>query len=245
VTRVRTVLFDFGHTLVDFARTEEALRDAYGLIRDRLAGWVEDRAPPEVDELVERIAGAVDEMVGRSYAERRLEELDQVSLFAEAFAAIGYELPQDLLREVAELDHDSFSHSLKTPESTLTALRALKGMEMRIGLVSNVSLFPHKMRADLESLGLAELLDGAVFSSEIGVRKPDPRIFVHALRQVDGDVATTTFVGDRLNDDIVGARAVGMRTILTREFRQEDPGEIAPDAVVDSLLEVPDVIAGW
>ncbi len=245
MTRVRTVLFDFGHTLVDFARTEEALRDAYGLIRDRLAGWVEDRAPPEVDELVEQIAGAVDEMVGRSYAERRLEELDQVSLFAEAFAAIGYELPPELLREVAELDHDSFSRSLKTPESTLTALRALKEMGMRIGLVSNVSLFPHKMHADLESLGLAELLDGAVFSSEIGVRKPDPRIFVHALRQVDGDAATAAFVGDRLNDDIVGAQAVGMRTILTREFRQEDPGEISPDAVVDALLEVPDVIAGW
>ena len=245
MTRVRTVLFDFGHTLVDFARTEEALRVVYTQIRDRLAGWVEDRAPPEVDELVERIAGAVDEMVGRSYAERRLEELDQVSLFAEAFAAIGYELPQELLREVAELDHDSFSRSLKTPESTLTALNELKGMGLRLGLVSNVSLFPHLMRADLETLGLAGLLDGTVFSSEIGVRKPDQRIFVHALRTVEGEATSAVFVGDRLNDDIVGARAVGMRTILTREFRQEDPGEISPDAVVDSLLEVPDVIAGW
>jgi putative hydrolase of the HAD superfamily len=245
VSGVRTVLFDFGHTLVDFTRTEDALREAYTQIRDRLAGWVEDRAPPEVDELVERIAGAVDEMVGRSYAERRLEELDQISLFAEAFAALGYELPQDVLREVAELDHDSFSRSLKTPDSTLTALNALKDMGLRLGLVSNLSLFPHLMRADLESLGLAGLLDGAVFSSEIGVRKPDPRIFVHALRAVDGDAVTAVFVGDRVNVDIVGARAVGMRTILTREFRQEEPGEIAPDAVVDSLLEVPDVIAGW
>ena len=245
MSSIRTVLFDFGHTLVDFARTEEALRDAYGVIRDRLAGWVEDRAPPEVDELVERIAGAVDEMVGRSYAERRLEELDQVSLFADAFAALGYELPDELLREVAELDHDSFSNSLTTPGSTVRALRSLKDAGMRLGLVSNLSLFPHKIRADLESLGLAELLDGAVFSSEIGVRKPDPRIFVHALRAVGGDAATTVFVGDRLNDDIVGARALGMRTILTREFRSEEPGDVVPDAVVETLVEVPDVVAGW
>ena len=242
---IKAVLFDFGHTLVDFARTEEALRDAYGVIRDRLAGWVEDRAPPEVDELVERIAGAVDEMVGRSYAERRLEELDQVALFAEAFAAIGYELPNDLLREVAELDHDSFSRSLKAPGSTLDALNALKGMGLRLGLVSNLSLFPHKVRTDLEALGLSGLLDGAVFSSEIGVRKPDPRIFTHALRQVGADASTSVFVGDRVNDDIVGARAMGMRTILTREFRQEEPGDVAPDAIVESLTEVPGVIAGW
>ena len=245
MTSVRAVLFDFGHTLVDFARTEVALRDAYGVVRDRLAGWVEDRAPPEVDELVERIAGAVDAMVGRSYAERRLEELDQISLFAEAFAAIGYELPPELLHEVAEIDHDSFSHSLVAPESTLSTLRALKDSGLRLGLVSNVSLFPHRMRGDLESLGLAELLDGAVFSSEVGVRKPDPRIFVQALRLIGGDATSAVFVGDRLNDDVVGAQAVGMRTILTREFRQEDPGEIEPDAVVERLAEVPDVIDGW
>jgi HAD superfamily hydrolase (TIGR01509 family) len=245
MTSVRAVLFDFGHTLVDFARTEEALRDAYGVVRDRLAGWVEDRAPPEVDELVERIAGAVDEMVGRSYAERRLEELDQISLFAEAFAAIGYELPSELLHEVAEIDHDSFSHSLVAPESTLSTLRALKDSGLRLGLVSNVSLFPHRMRGDLESLGLAALLDGAVFSSEVGVRKPDPRIFVQALRQIGGEATSAVFVGDRLNDDVVGAQAVGMRTILTREFRQEDPGDVEPDAVVERLADVPDVVAGW
>ena len=92
MTSIRAILFDFGHTLVDFTRTEEALREAYGVVRDRLAGWVEDRAPPETDELVERIARAVDAMVGRSYEERRLEELDQVALFQEAFSAIGYSL---------------------------------------------------------------------------------------------------------------------------------------------------------
>ena len=242
---IRAVLFDFGHTLVDFTRTEDALRHAYGVVRDRLAGWVEDRAPPEVDELVERIAGAVDDMVGRSYAERRLEELDQVSLFAEAFAAIGYELPTDLLREVAEIDHDSFSRSLVTPDSTVSALEELKGMGLRLGLVSNLSLFPHMIRRDLEALGLTRFLDGAVFSSEIGVRKPDPRIFLHALREVGGETGSTVFVGDRLKDDVAGARALGMRTILTREFRQEDPSDVQPDAVVEALVEVPKVIADW
>jgi putative hydrolase of the HAD superfamily len=245
VTSVRAVLFDFGHTLVDFARTEDALRDAYSLIRDRLASWVEDRAPPEVDELVERIAGAVDEMVGRSYMERRLEELDQVALFAEAFGALGYELPRELLHEVVELDHDSFSNSLVATEETLDTLARLAKTGVRLGVVSNVSLFPHKMRADLDALGIGEHLSAAVFSSEVGVRKPDPRIFRRALDQIGAEPAHAVFVGDRINDDIVGARAVGMRTILTRQFRQEDPGDVAPDAVVERLAEVPAVLEGW
>ncbi|MFY9588185.1 MAG: HAD family hydrolase [Actinomycetota bacterium] len=242
---VRAVLFDFGHTLVDFRRTEDALRAAYGVVRERLTEWVEDRAPPEVDELVERIAGAVDDMVGRSYMERRLEELDQVALFAQAFAAIGYQLPPDLLYEVAEIDHDSFSQSLTAPASTLETLVTLREAGLRLGLISNLSLLPHKVRADLEQLGIAPHLDAAAFSSEIGVRKPDARIFLHALQALGEDPAHAVFVGDRLNDDIVGAQAVGMRTILTREFRQEEPGDVTPDAVVERLAEIPDVIAGW
>lgn len=245
MSAVRGVLFDFGHTLVDFARTEDALRDAYTIVRDRLAGWVTDRAPPEVDELVERIAGAVDDMVGRSYAERRLEELDQVGLFEEAFAAIGYALPRELLREVAEIDHDSFSCSLTAPPETISTLERLREMGLRLGLVSNVSLLPHMLRGDIEKLGLARFLDSMVFSSELGVRKPDPRIFAQALRGIDGEPAHTVFVGDRLNDDIVGAQAVGMRTILTRQFRREEPGDVLPDAVVERLAEVPGVIGSW
>jgi len=242
---VRAVLFDFGHTLVDFARTEEALRAAYGVVRERLTEWVEDRAPPEVDELVERIAGAVDDMVGRSYMERRLEELDQVALFAQAFAAIGYELPRELLHEVVEIDHDSFSRSLTAPASTLDTLATLRARGFRLGLISNLSLLPHKVREDLVQLGIAQHLDASAFSSEVGVRKPDARIFLHALTALGEDPGHAVFVGDRLNDDIVGAQAVGMRTILTREFRQEEPGEIRPDAVVERLAEIPDVIASW
>jgi putative hydrolase of the HAD superfamily len=245
MTTVRAVLFDFGHTLVDFARTEEALRDAYAVVRDRLAGWVEDRAPPEVDELVERIAGAVDDMVGRSYMERRLEELDQVALFEAAFAAIGYALPRELLREVAEIDHDSFSRSLTAQPETIETLERLRGMGLRLGLISNVSLLPHMLRADIDALGIGRYLDAAAFSSEVGVRKPDPRIFVHALRALGVDPAHAVFVGDRVNDDVVGARGVGMRTILTRQFRQEEPGDVQPDATVERLEEVPGVVAGW
>ena len=111
-----------------------------------------------------------------------------------------------------------------------------------MGLVSNISLRPDLMRADLERMGLAKYLDAMVFSSEVGLRKPDPRIFQEALDRLGIEPQETVFVGDRLYDDVSGAQAVGMRAVLTRQFRQEDDPDYAPDAVISHLSELPEVL---
>lgn len=236
---VQAVLFDFGHTLMDFGRTEEALRGAYSVIRERLATWVEDRAPPEIDELVERIAEEVDRMVERSYLQRRLEELDIIELFDDAFTALGYKLPPDLVREVVELDHDALVNSVRIEPETIEMLEKLRADGLKLGLVSNVSQLPELLHRDIERFGIAKLLDGVAFSSEIGVRKPRPQIFEHVLDAVGVRPTDAVFVGDRLVDDIAGAQAVGMRAILTRQYRQEEPDAITPDGVIAHITELP------
>jgi putative hydrolase of the HAD superfamily len=95
------------------------------------------------------------------------------------------------------------------------------------------------MRQDLQAMGIAPFLDAETFSSEVGTRKPDPRIFRHVLERIGVEPADAVFVGDRMGDDIGGAKGVGMRGVLTREFRSEDPGPDPPDAVIDRLTELP------
>ncbi|MGZ6492657.1 MAG: HAD family hydrolase [Actinomycetota bacterium] len=239
---MQAVLFDFGHTLMDFGRTEEALRGAYSVIRDRLATWVEDRAPPEIDELVERIAEEVDRMVERSYVQRRLEELDIIELFDDAFTALGYKLPPELVREVVELDHDALVNSVRIEPETMETLEKLKADGLKLGLVSNVSQLPELLHRDIEAFGIAKLLDGVAFSSEIGVRKPRPQIFEHVLDAIGAKPTDAVFVGDRLVDDIAGAQAVGMRAVLTRQYRQEEPDSIIPDGVIGHITELPSLL---
>lgn len=234
------VLFDFGHTLMDFTRTEEALHGAYRTVRDRLATWVEDRAPPEVDELVERIADEIDRIVERSYEERRLEELDHLTLFDEAFMTLGYRLPRELLHEVAELEHEALL--LRIEPETYEVLEKLRADGYKLGLVSNVWMVPEFLHRDLEKLKIRHLLDGVSFSSEVGVRKPRPQIFEHCLQQVGVTAGESVFVGDRLVDDIAGAHALGMRAVLTRQYRDEEPDDIVPDAVIKHIAELPDVL---
>src|SRR6266540_1768715 len=238
---VRAVLFDLGHTLVDFTRTQEALHAAYERIRARIEA-VAYMEVPELLDLVERVAGGVDRLVEQSYREGRLEELNQAQLLREALAGIGFDLPDDVIDHIVILDHSAYSNSIAVEPDVLATLKTLKGDGYRMGLVSNLTLRADLMRADLQRWGLIDQLDATVFSSEVGVRKPDPRIFKEALKRVGAEPAETVFVGDRLYDDVSGAQAVGMRGVLTRQFRQEEDPAFQPDAVIEHLKELPDVL---
>lgn len=241
---VRAILFDFGHTLVDFRRTQEALHAAYEQIRARIEA-VAYMEVPELLDLVERVAGGVDGLVSQSYEEGRMEEVDEAELFREALSGIGFDLPDDVIEHIVALDHSAYSNSITVDPEVLATLDRLRRAGYRMGLVSNISLRPNLMRADLERMGLSKYMDAAVFSSEVGVRKPDPRIFHEALKRVGAMPAETAFVGDRLYDDVSGAQAVGMRGVLTRQFRQEDDPDFEPDAVINHLSELPSVLEGW
>jgi putative hydrolase of the HAD superfamily len=242
---VRGVLFDYGHTLVDFRRTEEALREAYEQIRDRVEA-VAYMEVPELLDLVERVTGGVDRMIEESYEARRLEELDHATLLRDSFAAIGFDIPDDVLEHIVTLDHSAYSRSITPEPETAAVLERLAASGLRLGLVSNVTLRPDLMREDLAANGLATHLAATVFSSELGVRKPDPRIFTEALERLGTAPEETVFVGDRLVDDVAGAQAVGMRGVHTIQWRHEEPGsDDHPDGTIARLAELPAVLAPW
>src|SRR6266487_3126740 len=134
---VRAILFDFGHTLVDFRRTQEALHAAYEQIEPRIEA-VAYMEVPELLDLVERVAGGVDRLVAQSYAEGRLEELDQAALFREALASIGFDLPDDVIDHIVALDHSAYSNSISVEPVVLATLDQLRADGKRLGLVSNL-----------------------------------------------------------------------------------------------------------
>ena len=65
---------------------------------------------------------------------------------------------------------------------------------------------------------LRERLHAAVFSYELGVRKPDPRIYRHALDAIGARPEETLFVGDGGSDEHRGARAVCMQAVFVTRF---------------------------
>lgn len=90
---------------------------------------------------------------------------------------------------------------------TLQVLGDLRARGLRLGLISN---WDPSCRQVLADIGVAPLLDPVVISSEVGMEKPDRRIFEKALMLSGEDPAACLYVGDNYYDDGVGASQVGM-----------------------------------
>jgi putative hydrolase of the HAD superfamily len=106
-----------------------------------------------------------------------------------------------------------------------TTLSRLKAAGLSICIVSN-SCFPGKVhRAELARFGLFKYIDGFVFSSDIGIRKPHRDIYSKALRKLGLDADEVVFVGDRQREDILGPQMAGIAAVLIRRaHRDYEPG---------------------
>jgi putative hydrolase of the HAD superfamily len=92
-------------------------------------------------------------------------------------------------------------------------------------------------------MGLAERLDFAVFSSEVGKRKPHPAIFERALDALGVAADDSVFVGDRLYEDVRGAGEIGMTTVQALWFRaDEHPEGGEPDFRAFTQMDVLNVV---
>ena len=109
----------------------------------------------------------------------------------------------------------------------------------RLGLIANQL---GAVREALERDGLADAFEVWAISEELGLEKPDPRIYRAALEQAEADPARAVMCGDRLDYDIRPAKDAGMRTVwVLRGEAPSDPspGQLAePDASVHTLGEL-------
>jgi putative hydrolase of the HAD superfamily len=110
-------------------------------------------------------------------------------------------------------------------EDALPALAVLREHSVRIGLISNGS-------RDLEEFVAHHGLDAdcAIGSRAFGRTKPHPEIFRHVLSLLEVEPEDAAMVGDSYEDDIEGARALGMRAfLLDRDGRRPDEPDRLPD----------------
>jgi putative hydrolase of the HAD superfamily len=104
-------------------------------------------------------------------------------------------------------------------------LTALAGM--RFGVITNGESV--QQRAKIAALGLTEAFAVVVASGDIGIAKPDPRIFRHAVRQLGTVPDRCVFVGDRRDTDALAAAAAGMKGVwLNRTFGEQVAGAAPP-----------------
>lgn len=124
----------------------------------------------------------------------------------------------------------------------------LRSRGIKIGIICDVGLMASSyLRTHLDRHGLLGHFDHWSFSDEVGVYKPDRRIFEHALGGLGGvDPQRSAHVGDRRRTDVAGAAAMGMRAVRITAVYDDDDPEQGPsgDAVIasyDALFDALDL----
>lgn len=126
-------------------------------------------------------------------------------------------------------------------EESLAVLDALRADRMPLGLITNGPA--ESQRAKLVAAGIDDRFDVVIASGDLGVVKPEPEIFRHALDLLGIRAAQAAHVGDSFTADIVGAASVGMRAVWVNRQADAPPRTDVPHHDCRSLRDVLALVA--
>jgi putative hydrolase of the HAD superfamily len=225
---VQAVIFDWGGTLTPWHSI------------DHEALWRQVCAlhfpADQVASVAAAIVAAENELWDQCDSVHRSATLDHIFTMADVIA------PEELIETYFGLWEP---HTFTDPDAA-PLLRSLRERSIRIGVLSNTfwprALHERVFRRD----EVLDLIDGAVYSSEIPWTKPHPEAFRAAMAAIGvTDPASCVFVGDRPFDDIFGAQRAGMRTVFIPHSGLPPHEGAVPDAVIARLAELPALLDQW
>ena len=159
---------------------------------------------------------------------------------------LGLELDAELLRAITPPLFATEIERLRCTDGTIEALRELHDAGYTLGCVTNTLADTATIRAMLRRHGIEDVMRSVVVSADEGWRKPHRALFEKALRETGAAAHEAVFIGDSPWHDVAGAQAVGMRTVLTRQYvTRPTDGMPEPDAVVAHLRELRAIVARW
>ena len=233
--RPRAVVFDWGGTLTPFHTID--LADLWSVAARILA-------PERTEELTAAFLEAERESWERISRAAGMASGTLDSVLAAAAERTGIAFEPALLEEALEAHLEAWTpHTLTDPEAA-PLLRALRDRGIRTGLLSNT----HWPRAWHERIlardGVVDLFDARVYTSELRHTKPHAEAFGAVLAPLGVEPAEAVMVGDRPIDDIAGAGALGMRTVLLPNGVVPS-APVTPDATIGRLSELLPLVDAW
>jgi putative hydrolase of the HAD superfamily len=215
-----TVLFDLDDTLFDHVRTARAALTAS-------TAQFTFAPPVTLDELYQRYSELLEELHPRVLAGEISYQAARHLRFRRLLEPYGVLRDEAAAEEFAHFHYGHYRRLRRPVPGALALLQALKP-DYRIGIVTNNRTAEQVDK--LAFLGLTPLVNALITSEDVGVPKPDPRIFQVALQQLGARAADTVLVGDNWAADVLGARAAGIRPLWLNRF-----GAPSPDPSVAEL----------
>jgi len=122
-------------------------------------------------------------------------------------------------------------------------LDRLEAAGLKLGVVTNG---PYDLQcAKLDASELRGYFGAFLVSRQVGILKPDPRIFTLVLAELGARPEESVFVGDTPKTDIVGAHAAGMRAVWLNRYHAPPPEVTVPERTIHSLAELQDTLTSF
>ena len=234
---LEAVLFDWGDTLMRFSYDEALVESGH---RAGLETLAPRQGLPDAATVAAHFRERYEPLF---WAPGTIEEIEYPGLVRRLLGDFGVEPSDEELNRFLEAEHEAWDPARELASTSHALLDSLRRRGLKLGLVSNAFDPGWLLHRDLDRMGLGERLDFAVFSSEVGVRKPHPAIFERALDALGVDPARALFVGDRLYEDVRGAAEAGMRTVQALWFRaDEHPDGGEPDHEAFTQMDVLNIV---
>lgn len=233
---MKAVVFDLGHTLIDYYHNWEvpelkAIENAYMLAIKNGCDEEPDRFQSDLKRML---------LEGRVRKEKELVEIPLYQVLDSVFQRHGCEVTDEMLVEGMDIFYKVLVDERNLVPGTIDMLEMVREKGYAIGLVSDVawglpSEYPQR---DMEFFNLTDYFDDMVFSTDVGLRKPHPKMFKIALSNLGADAAQSLFVGNSLQCDVKGALGVGMTAVLKKSDYYLPDDSIVPDAHVDQWSDL-------
>jgi FMN phosphatase YigB (HAD superfamily) len=230
--KARAIFFDAADTLIH----------KWAMKTERFA-WLCTRAgiPLPDDPALVAAAAATRERLFQDHRSRETSKTNWVEYDRIGLEVAGVNGDLVTLSEHLQRSTESQPETWITDSEALPLLEWLRGQGFRLVIVSN---WKGNLVDVLRPTGLTGYFDGVLDSSVVGLRKPDPRIFMLACEVAGVEPGQAMHIGDSPGTDVEGALATGIRPVLLDAmgvFPDECPGPYAVPRI-RQLSELPRVI---
>ncbi|WP_415373794.1 YjjG family noncanonical pyrimidine nucleotidase [Patiriisocius sp. Uisw_017] len=226
-TKITDVFFDLDHTLWDFDRNsalafERIFRDKN--IAVQLPAFLEAYEPINFE-------------YWKKFREDRVtkEQLRRGRLL-ESFEALKVEMDIETIDALSIAYIDALPDNNHLFDGAIEVLEYLKDT-YQLHIITNG--FKEVQHLKLEKSNLASYFKTVTSSEEVGVKKPNPKVFNTALQKANAVAASSIMIGDTFEADILGAENVGMDTIFYNYRKEILPSKYK---TVDKLLELKNIL---
>ena len=222
---MKTVFFDLFFTLADLEYQKENEFTLLGITRQQ---WEASAENPTTYNL--RATGGVS---------------TETEMLLSMVAGLPFTVTDSQLEMLVEIRNDRMKKALtEVHPDILFTLKQLKEKGFKLCLISNADIIDKKY---WDISPLAQLFDDVLFSCDVGMVKPDKKIYQLAMERMDATADKCFFIGDGGSNELYGAKYCGISTILTEFLTVKDTATRdkilkSADYVISDFKEIIDIV---